>query len=158
MLGVLESLLAVKALALRERWAATYGLQTSVVTPFGAAAHATITGYIQEAQVGKSLRRLLAMLDELAREDLPVRDFLTARWDSGHRFMLRFASPENRSAALAEAAMRGWPLQVWDEYPAALAATRPADIQQLLAPCAGKEVVTIVGATNRLSPQLDAFQ
>jgi hypothetical protein len=58
--------------------------------------------------------------------------------------MLRFATPENRAHALTEAAMRGWPLSRWDDYPAALAATRPADIQRLLGPCVGREVMTVV--------------
>jgi zinc protease len=155
-LDVLESLLARKVLALRERWAASYGIQAAVATPFGSATHATLTGYIQEAQVASSLRRLLGVLDDLGRQDLAARDFFEARWDSGRRFMLRFATPENRAHALTEAAMRGWPLSRWDDYPAALAATRPADIQRLLGPCVGKEIMTVVGPARRLKPQLDA--
>jgi zinc protease len=158
LLGLLESLLASRVLALRERWAASYGVHASVMSPFGAAAHATITGYIEQAKVATSVRRLLDVLAELGNGRLPPRDFLEARWDSGRRFQLRFAHPARRASAIAEAAMRGWPLAAWDDYPQALAATRPADLGPLLAPCAGKEIVTVVGPAARLRPQLDGIR
>ncbi|HEY0713295.1 MAG TPA: insulinase family protein, partial [Polyangia bacterium] len=154
-LDVLEGVATERAWKLREEWGATYGVHPGVARLPGNAADLTFSGAIENAQAGKSVTRLLAIIAELGSGNMDNGLFVMKRWDAGLEFMNRFASADSKASAILDAVMRRWPLDVWDKYPENLAATTPGTLKEILAPCVGKEVIAVVGDAGVLRPQLE---
>jgi zinc protease len=152
---VLRLLANESAWALREEWGATYGIGAGVSRRADNSAELVLSGAVENAQVGRSVARLLAILGELGSASIPEPFFLTNRWDVGRFFMSGYATAGARAGAILSALQHGWPLDVWDKYPENLAATTPQTIKEIMAPCMGKEIVTIVGDAAVLRPQLE---
>ncbi|HEY0706190.1 MAG TPA: insulinase family protein [Polyangia bacterium] len=154
-LDVLESVAGERAWKLREEWGATYGIHPGVSRLPGNAADLTFGGAIENAQAGKSVARLLAIIAELGSGSIEEGLFVMKRWDAGLEFMNRFASADSKANAILDAVMRRWPIDVWDKYPENLANTTPATLKEIMAPCVGKEIVAVVGDASVLKPQLE---
>ena len=89
---VLRTVAGEKAWALREQWGATYGVNAQVATHVGNSSHLVLAGAVENAQLGKSVARLLDVINELGSGTFEERLFLTARWDAGRTFMAQFAT------------------------------------------------------------------
>ena len=152
---VLRTVAGEQAWALREQWGATYGIGAQVANLPGGGSHLVMSGAVENAQLGKSIARLLEVIGELAGGGVSERLFLTSRWDAGRAFMGRFATADDQASAILAAVNQGWPLDVWDKYPENLASTTRDSLKEILAPCLGKEIVAIVGDANVLRPQLE---
>jgi zinc protease len=152
---VLEGLASERAWKLREEWGATYGVAASISRMPGNATDMTFGGAIENAQAGKSVARLLSIVGELASGSIDERLFVTKRWDAGLQYMNQMATARARANAILDAVMRRWPIDVWDKYPENLAATTPATLKEIMAPCVGKEIVAVVGDASVLGPQLE---
>ncbi len=152
---VLQQLASEKAWAVREQWGATYGIRPFISRMPGGAADMTITGAIENAQVGKSITRILGIVSELASGNIEPKLFATKRWDAGLAFMNRFATPMAKANALLDLSIRRWPIDSYDKYPERLAGTTPASLKEIMAPCVGKEVLAIVGDSASIKPQLE---
>jgi hypothetical protein len=152
---VLGAVLNESTWALREEWGATYGIGASVARNADGSAHVMLGGAIENAQLGRSVVRLLGILGALGAGTIAEPMFLTKRWDVGREFMNRYATASAQGDAIMTARLRGWPLTTWDQYPDNLANTTRQTLKDLLGPCVGKEAVTIVGDASVLRPQLD---
>jgi zinc protease len=152
---VLRLLANESAWALREEWGATYGIGAGVSRRPDNSAELVLSGAVENAQVGRSVARLLGILGELGSASIPEPFFVTNRWDVGRTFMSSYATAGARASAIVSALQHGWPLDVWDKYPENLASTTPQTIKEIMAPCVGKEIVTIVGDAAVLRPQLE---
>jgi zinc protease len=152
---VLDELADEKAWELREKWGATYGVAAGVGKLPGGATELTFSGLIDNAQLGKSVTRLLDIVAELGSGKLDERTFATKRWEAGIKFMNRMAPAGARAQYLLDTVARRWPIDTYDKYPDRLADTTPAALKQILVPCVGKEIVAIVGDAATLRPQLE---
>jgi zinc protease len=152
---VLVGLLRDQVGELRESWGATYGMQVSVGSWPGSA-HLIIDGAVATPKTGAAVRRLLTLLEANAGAGPDVKTFLVARWDVARAFNLRFASGDSVAGAVLHAAREGWPATVWDDYPQRLANAGRNDVRNLLAGCAGREVVMLFGDAATVSTQLQA--
>jgi zinc protease len=152
---VLRTLASESAWALREQWGATYGIGANVTQRSDNSADLVLSGAVENAQVGRSLTRLLGILQELGTGSTSELFFLSNRWDVGRAFMSNFATAGAKAGAIFTALAHGWPLDVWDRYPENLASTSRDTIKEIMAPCLGKEVVAIVGDASVLRPQLE---
>lgn len=140
---------------LREEWGATYGVFGAASSHPGGAAHFVVGGAIETPQAARAVTRLLDLVDELVSERLDENLFLVKRWDVARGFNNGFATGEDLAGAVLRAAVHGWPHDVWDRYPERLAATTRATIREVMKPCPGREIVTIVGDAATLRPQLE---
>jgi zinc protease len=153
---VLESLATESAWGLREQWGATYGVHGLVAKFVDNSSHFVLEGAIENAQVGKSIARLLDVVKALGTGTIAEPLFLTKRWDVGREFVSSYATADAQAMAILSAKSRGWPLDVWDKYPENLANTTRETLRDIMVPCVGKEVVAIVGSATVLAPQLAA--
>jgi zinc protease len=152
---VLEQVADEQAGKLRQQWGATYGVAASVANMPGGASDMSFSGLVENAQTGKAVGALLDIVAEIGSGKINQQLFETKRWDAGREFMRRFAMPSARASAIVDLMTRRWPLDTWEKYPERLAATTPAAVKELLAPCVGKEIVAIVGDAAVLRPQLE---
>jgi zinc protease len=151
---LLQKLGDERAWAVREEWGATYGLQVGVRTMPGGAAHFTISGAIENAQVTRSLTRLLDTVAELGSGRLDEKAFGLARWDLAREFSRRFVTGDQIASAIIQAAAQDWPDDVFDKYPERLAAMTPQVVAEIMKPCVGHEIISVVGQAATLRAQL----
>jgi hypothetical protein len=126
-----------------------------VTTHVGNSAHLEMAGLVENAQLGKSITRLLGVIGEIGSGTVEEPMFLTARWDVGREFMSQLATAGSQADAIIRASNHGWPLDIWDKYPANLASTTRDTLKEIMGPCTGKEVVAIAGDASVLRPQLE---
>jgi hypothetical protein len=120
----------------------------------GGIAHLLIEGTIDPGRTADAIGRLLAFVGQVASAGPNMAAFTLERWDLGREFNLRFATGPGVANAVLSAARRGWPAAVWDAYPARLAALQRGAVRDLLAPCTGREIVTVVGNKAGLMPRM----
>ena len=154
---LLEAIVRREAFRVRNDWGATYGLEVSVVHQPRAIAHLRVRGAVEPARAGDAVSRLLGYIDKLATEGPDMRHFVLERWDLGREFNLRFSTAPDLAWAVLWAARRGWSPAVWDAYPQRLVELQRSSIRDLLGPCAGKQVVTVVGDKPAVTAKLQAL-
>jgi zinc protease len=152
---VAEALINEQAWAVRENWGATYGMHGSVSKMPGGAAHLILAGAIENQQLGPAVGQLLSLVAQVGSDGLPEPLFLLKRWDVAREFVHRFSTSDGLAGEVLSAVRHNWPDDVWDQYPKHLAATTRKHIQDIMQPCVGREIVTIVGKAEVLRPQLD---
>jgi len=153
---VLEAMAGESAWALREQYGATYGVHASVTRNGDRSAHLVLGGAIENAQAGTSIHRLLQVVNAMANATIAEPLFMTKRWDTGREFTFQMSFASTQASSIIRAKHLGWPLDVYDKYPDNLAKTTRETIKTIMAPCAGKEVIAIVGDAAVLKPQLEA--
>jgi hypothetical protein len=154
---VLEALVRREANEVRASWGATYGLHVNIQTRTRGVAHLTVEGALDPTRVGEATNRLLGFLQRLASEGPDIKSFLLERWDVGREFNHRFATGDGIAAAVLSASQMGWSAAAFDDYPEHLATLSRAAIRDLVGPCAGHEVITVVGDKAAASAQLQAL-
>jgi zinc protease len=153
---LLEAILGHEAEQVRASWGASYGLDVDLKVRPGGLAHLTIDGAVDSARAGDTLARLLASLERLGREGPDIKTFTVRRWDLARMFATTFATGEDTADAILEAADMGFPIDVWDRYPAKLAGLQRVAIRDLLQSCPGREAITLQGNVADLTRQLAA--
>jgi zinc protease len=151
---VLEAVTSHQAWEMRESWGATYGIHGRVVE-WPRTAHLLIEGAVETDRTGAAVEKLLGLIGTLATEGPDMKTFTLKRWDLARGFDLGMATPAAVARAVLRADLNGWPLDTWDRYPERLAATSRADVRGAIAPCAGHEVITVVGDAARVRPALE---
>jgi zinc protease len=152
-----ESMATERAWSVREELGASYGVYASVSTMPGGASHMMIGGAITTKYVGQSVQRLLAILAELDSPKIDERYFLAQRWEVARKFQQLFTSGDRIASAIISAADHGWPADVWDKYPARLAASTRQDVRATMKNCVGHEIISIAGDAASIAPQLKAI-
>jgi zinc protease len=153
---LLEALATEKAWDLRESWGATYGISASVSDHPGGAAHLLIEGNVETARTGDAVGNLLALLATFASDGPDFKSFMLKRWDLAREYARNQATATALVQSILRAEANGWPPDLWDRYPSLLADTSRASVRQAVEPCAGHEVITIVGDATAVRPQLEA--
>ena len=154
---LLEAIVRREASRVRSDWGATYGLEVSVVHEPRAIAHLRVRGAVEPARAADAVSRLLTYVGQLATDGPDFRHFVLERWDLGREFNRRFSTAPELAYAVLWAARRGWSPAVWDAYPQRLVDLQRSSIRDLLAPCAGKEIVTVVGDKAAVTTKLKAL-
>lgn len=142
--------------SIREKWGSSYGVYARTSQMAGGAATLVIEGAVLQPQTGAAVAAMIDVIARLGSDQIDMRSFVVKRWDLARTFSRRFAEPNQIAGAIAEAAALGWPDDVWDKYPERLAALTRANVRDVVAPCVGKEIVTIVGDIDKVGPQLAA--
>jgi zinc protease len=150
---VLSAVLTERAWEIRKEWGATYGIRASI-SELPGAAHLIVSGAVETAHTAAAVERLLGLVTEVATHGPDFKTFTLKRWDLARHYDQSFATPAAVAAAVMRASRNGWPIDVWEHYPERLAATSRADVRGVIAPCAGHEVITIVGDGARVKAQL----
>jgi hypothetical protein len=153
---LLEAIVRREATRVRSDWGATYGLEVSVVHEPRGIAHLRVRGGVDPARTADAVSRLIGYVGQLASDGPDMRHFVLERWDLGREFNRRFSTAPDIASAVLWAAGQGWSPAVWDAYPQRLVDLQRASIKDLLAPCAGKEIVTIVGDKQAVTAKLQA--
>jgi predicted Zn-dependent peptidase len=153
---LLEAVTTERAWELRESWGATYGIAASVQTFPGGTGHLVVGGDVETGKTGDAVERLLALLASLGSEGPDFKTFTLKRWDLAREYSRNLATGSAVAAAVLQAKRNGWPADVWDRYPSLLADTTRAAVRDAVKPCAGHEVVTIVGDAAAVRPQLES--
>jgi zinc protease len=154
---VLAAVLNERAWKIREAWGATYGLNAHVTDYPGGAAHLLIQGAVETAQTGVAVKALLDLIDEMANRGPDFKTFTLMRWDLASAFDQRFATTDGIARAVLRARLNRWTDEVWDRYPERLANLSRADVRAAAAPCAGHEVITVVGDAAPIRAQLQTI-
>jgi hypothetical protein len=150
---VLSAVLTERAWEIRKEWGATYGIRASV-SELPGAAHLIVSGAVETAHTAAAVERLLGLITEVATQGPDFKTFTLKRWDLARHYDQSFATPAAVAAAVMRASRNGWPIDVWERYPERLAGTARADVRAVIAPCAGHEVITVVGDGARVKAQL----
>jgi zinc protease len=153
---VLAAVLEEEAWQIRAQWGATYGFSARVRDYPGGAAHLLVEGDVETSRTGVAVEHLLGLVVAGATVGPSIKTFTLKRWDLARKFDQTFATPTAVAQAILRARANGWPDDVWDRYPERLAALSRAGVRQALAPCAGHEVVTVVGDAATVRTQLAA--
>jgi hypothetical protein len=141
----------------RASWGATYGFEVEITHRPHGVAHLDIKGAVDPSRTADAVARLLKSIGDLASAGPNIKAFLTERWDLGREFNRRFATGAGLADGVLDAAQLGWSPAVWDAYPEALVQVSRGAIRDLLVPCAGHEVVTVIGDKAKLATQLTAL-
>ncbi len=152
---VLTALGDDRAWKLREQLGATYGIYAKTTSRPGGAADLIFGGAVVTHLVGAVLDSLLGFVAEVESGKVDEDLFLNKRWDVARTFGRRFATGEEIAAGILEAMDHDWDVAVWDRYPENLALTTRQTLQQAIAGCSGHEIVTVVGDSAALRPQLE---
>jgi predicted Zn-dependent peptidase len=150
---VLSFVLTGRASEMRLVWGATYGIH-SRVNELPGAAHLIVEGAVETSRTGAAVERLLGLINEVATQGPDFKIFTLMRWDLARQFDQRFATPSQIASAVMRTRSNDWPLDVWERYPERLASLSRADVRAALAPCAGHEVITVVGDATAVKAQL----
>jgi predicted Zn-dependent peptidase len=143
-----EALIRRETDEVRMSWGASYGLYVQVLSYPNGVAHLRVSGGVEHSRVVDAVNRLLTYLRQLADSGPDFKAFLLERWDLAAEFNRRFATGSGIAESVLFAHDRGWPLDMWDRYPEALASVRRNNIKELAAACAGREAVTVVGRAD----------
>jgi zinc protease len=152
-IDVLGAVLTERAWEIRREWGATYGIRASVGELPGAA-HLIVAGAVETSHTGAAVEKLIGLITDVAAAGPDFKTFTLKRWDLARQYDQSFASPSAVAAALLRASRNGWPTDVWERYPERLAGTSRADVRAAIAPCAGHEVITVVGDAATVKAQL----
>lgn len=154
---LLEAIVSREANQVRTSWGATYGFDVEVLYRPHGVAHLKVQGSVEPTRTADAIARLLKFVAGLASAGPDIKSFLTERWDLGRTFNRRFATGSGLAEGVLQAAQLGWSPAAWDAYPENLAQLSRGAIRDLLIPCAGHEVVTVVGDKGKLAGQLAAL-
>jgi zinc protease len=154
---MLEAIVRREATQVRSSWGATYGFAVEVTHRPHGVDHLEVTGAVDSSRTADAVARLLKYVADLASAGPDIKSFLIERWDLGREFNRRFATGTGLANGVLEAAQLGWSPGVWDAYPENLAQLSRTNIRELLAPCAGHEIVTVIGDKAKLTTQLAAL-
>jgi zinc protease len=152
---VLGAVMDHKAEELREHWGATYGIQSGIRSYPGGTAHFALQGAVETAKTGAALEKLLTMIKDVGTQGPDIKSFTLKRWDLAREFDRNYATPNALAAAVLSTDLNGWPADTLDRYPERLAETTRNGVRDAIAPCAGHEVVTIIGDVKVVKPQLE---
>jgi zinc protease len=153
---LLAAIVRREANQVRASWGATYGFDVEVVNEPRGIAHLVVSGAVEPARAVDAVARLLGFVGQLGSAGPDFKSFTLERWDLGREFNRRFATASGVADALLAAGQQGWSVSAWDDFPRNLAQLPRSTVKDVLAPCAGNEVVTLLGDEPALTRELGA--
>jgi predicted Zn-dependent peptidase len=138
---------------LREEAGLTYGAYAYPRSYWGNTRELILASVIQNSGVGFGVKTFFDIIAEGASGEIAEGDVRTNAWNVGRTSVTGLQSGDQMLSALL-APGRG-KLGEYAKYPEQLGNVTAKDIADALKPCAGHEVVTIVGPVSQAKPQLD---
>lgn len=142
-------------LALREQTGASYGAYAfSQVLDGGVA---TLGQFVSVQNDSAALAAKVFLEEgEKARDGkLNSKTVAVVKYARAQQYVQGHQSTEQMLGRLASIIDRGWPVSYFSTYADRLANVTAKDLQPLVAPCVGKETITVVGPKEVLVPQFE---
>lgn len=131
--------------SLRENTGSSYSPSAYTDTAANGNAGLYIRATVQTDQAIRALSAILDRLGALGRGELKAAALRKAQWSVARRTRLQGRTPGELTSMLARMLRDGLDLDALRAYPQALAAVDPASVGEVLEPCAGHEVIGVVG-------------
>ncbi len=141
--------------AIRERAGASYGVGVGASYYSGGTSLLTIGSQVQNDKTPPALRTILDRIREVRAGKVEAAKLNEAKWSVAAASRTENQSIDEMSMTLLSLVRDGRPLNDLDGYPKRLAAVTLPDLADLLEPCAGHEVVTVIGPQKALQPELE---
>jgi zinc protease len=141
---------------LREKSAVTYGAYAyGEWTPGGTAA---LRGYtlVQNSAVGQGVSSMIKLIENTAQGKVDEKRIASAKWTRARKYVQGQQSGGQMMNRLQSQLATGLGFEYFQTYPEALGAVKASDIADLLSPCVGHEVITVVGPKVFAEEQLKA--
>lgn len=142
--------------ALRENTGSSYSPAAYTATAAGRNASLRVRATVQTDQAVRALSAILDRIGALGRGELKPAALRKAQWSIARSTRLSGRTPGELSSTLATMLRDGLDVADLRAFPAALGAVDAAAVGRVLSPCAGKEVVGVVGPPS-LAEALDQF-
>lgn len=143
--------------AVREKTGAAYQVSVSSAHHSGGVNLLQVESYIKLDQLTPALGAVLGRLSALSQGRVNRAALLKAKWTVARRSRIANLYLDQMVRTLVRRVHHGWPLAGLADFPGQLARVAPRDLARLLAPCAGYEVITVVGPRDDVGPALEAL-
>jgi len=153
---LLEGVIQEELWDLRASWGATYGVGSAVLNHHTHASELTIFGNVENAETAAAVAHMLELVERLGTTGPSIRNFLVKRWDAALAFNRSMSSASVQANRLLWAESVGWGASYWDTVPDRFSQATRQDVRAAIAPCAGREVITLVGDAESLAPRLES--
>lgn len=130
---------------LREVAGATYGAGAGQADYPGGLAYLSAFTLIQTRSVDLALKTMFTGLDNIQKGKVDAEYLQTMKWNLGRKVTTRYQTTDDVVRTLSAYSLRGYPIEAAATYRDRLAAVAPSMFPAIAEPCAGHEVVTIVG-------------
>jgi zinc protease len=152
---ILGSVLSERAWRrLRENAGVTYGAYAYTESHPGGAAALHIAGLFQNDATEFALNTLLDIIAQGAEGDIDDELLANSKWETARKMVLGQQSGQQMSSMIVSAIESGRGLDYLDALPQYVSEVTKEDLVRVIAPCAGHEVVSIVGPLEYTEPAL----
>ena len=138
---------------LREEKGLTYGAYAYPRMFDGDAAELIIASVIQNNGVSIGVQTMFDLVSEATNSELSDDFIATNKWNVARTMVTGQQSGDQMLSTLLRPGRNN--ISYYDAYPSALASVSAASISELMEPCLGHEIVTVVGPVDQITPQLD---
>ena len=139
---------------LRERSGVTYGAYAYPVYYPGGTSYIAMASLVQNSATGYAVKTMLGLVDKAAQGDIDPGALATAKWSRARSYGLGQQSGQQMLSRLL--AVDAGNFDYFDMYKETLGNVSAEAFPQVLEPCAGREVITVVGPVEYATEQLDA--
>ncbi len=141
--------------ALRERASVTYGAYAhATASADGGPALLYGAGLVQNNAIGFAVEVFLKLVADTAEGEIDERMVINARSSRAREYALGHQSSAQMMSRLAGVWASGEGFDWFDTYREALSEVTAADLPKMMEPCAGHEVVTVIGSRQHAEAQL----
>lgn len=130
---------------LREEGGLTYGAYAYTQSWPGGTSIFGITSLVQNNAVGYAVKKMFELAENAGKGGIDAADVARARWSIGRQYVYGNASNAQLLGRLATTRENGFEFTYYDSFRNNLANVTPEVFPEIMKPCLGHEVVTIVG-------------
>ncbi len=140
---------------LRETAGSTYGAYSYYDELRGGVAYLIASTMIQDRTVNLAITTMLDTLQSIKDEGVEHEKLQTLKWNRGRAVTVGYQTTNQVLHGLGGYATRGCELETTQDYPAQISTVSNADLQSLLDPCIGNEVIVIVGTEDEMRREVE---
>ncbi|HVO32097.1 MAG TPA: insulinase family protein, partial [bacterium] len=141
---------------LREETGMAYSVDAEQNVWRGGSAVLFVNAAVRADRAAEAVRVILDRIAALRDRAVPPSRLEKARWTLARRTWVRNQSAEETLSTLVDAVREGVPLGGFSDYGRDLSASSEEDLAELVAPCAGHEIVSAIGPAPLLEPAFAA--
>jgi predicted Zn-dependent peptidase len=138
---------------LREEKGITYGAYASPYMYDGDAGQLAISSVIQNSGVAFGVQTMFDLVSEARNSELSDDFIATNKWNVARTMVTSQQSGDQMLTTLLGPGRNN--IAYYEQYPRSLATVSAASIADMMEPCEGHEIVTVVGPVSQLTGQLD---
>lgn len=140
--------------AVRERAGASYGIYAFPVHYAGGASYLEINSLVQNDKAKLAVQSMMDALRAIAGGKVKADTLNEAKWNAAQQAYLAYDSTDRMLSTLVSLTRDDRSLASINAYPNELAAVSAKDVQEMLAPCTGHEIIAIVGPDKSIHSPL----